>query len=175
MRKKERFSKIVTFIFFIFFFVWVVIQFIFPIIIPSDSINDLSGLTGIYDNEEIIEKISFPISSIYSIGDIFCHQKSVRSLYINGNQMPFCSRCTAIWLGVAVSLGFMVFYTISLNNKILFVIILGILPLGIDGFGQLLGFWESTNFIRILTGLITGLICGLAIGVIIDEIIEFKK
>jgi uncharacterized membrane protein len=175
MRKKERFSKIITFIFFIFFSIWIIIQFIAPIIIPSNSIDNLSGITGIYDNNENIDDISFPINLIYSTGDFFCHQKSDRSLYINGNQMPFCSRCTAIWLGISLGLGFMVLYSLSLNNKFLILIIMGILPLGIDGLGQLIGFWESTNPIRILTGLITGLICGLAIGVIIDELVFFKK
>lgn len=175
MRKKERFSKIITFIFFIFFSGWIIIQFISPIVLPYNSINDLSGITGFYDNKKMVDKIPFPIDFLYSSGDIFCHQKSDRSLYINENQMPFCSRCTAIWLGIAIGLGFMVFYAISLNNKLLVVIILGILPLAIDGVGQLLGFWESTNLIRVITGLITGLICGLAIGVILDELALFKK
>lgn len=34
---------------------------------------------------------------------------------------------------------------------------LGILPLAIDGTGQLLGFWESTNLVRFLTGALTGI------------------
>ncbi len=175
MRKEGRFSKTITLIFFISFFIWIIIQFIFPIILPSGSIDDLSGLTGVYDNKEIVKKIPFPLNTVYSIGDICCHQRSDRTLYVNENQMPFCARCTSIWLGIVIGLGFMVFFTLTLNNKFLFVIILGILPLGIDGFGQLLGFWESTNLIRIITGLTTGIVCGLAIGVIIDEIIHFKK
>jgi uncharacterized membrane protein len=175
MKKKKKLSKIITFIFFLFFFGWIFIQFISPFILPQNSINDLSGMTGIYDNKEIIDQISFPINNVYFIGDIFCHQKYDRSIFLNGNQMPFCSRCTAIWLGIALGLGFMIFYSIILDNKILLIIILGILPLGIDGIGQLLNFWESTNLIRILTGLLTGFISGLIIGIIIDEIIYFKK
>jgi uncharacterized membrane protein len=62
-----------------------------------------------------------------------------------------------------------------LDNKILLIIILGLLPIGFDGIGQLLNFWESTNLIRFLTGLLTGFISGLIIGIIIDEIICFKK
>ncbi len=175
MIKKQKYSRIITFIFFSFFFGWVLLQFISPSVLSPGSIDNLSGLTGVYDNKEIVNKISFPYNVVYYIGDIFCHQKSDRSLYINENQMPFCSRCTAIWLGIAIGLGFMIFYSIYLDNKFLFVIIICILPIGIDGLGQLFGFWESTNIIRILTGLITGLISGLAIGVIIDELISFNK
>jgi uncharacterized membrane protein len=64
----------------------------------------------------------------------------------------------------------MVFFTIELNEKFVAIILLGLIPIGIDGVGQLLGFWESINPIRFLTGLLAGGICGMAIGVIIDEI-----
>jgi uncharacterized membrane protein len=175
MKKKRKYSKIFTFTLFIFFFLWILMQFISPFIIKSNSINELSGLTGIYDNSKIYNNFSFPANIVYSIGDIFCHQISDRSLYLNGNQMPFCSRCTAIWFGLALGLALMIFYSVKLNDKFLLIIILGILPLGIDGFGQLIGLWDSTNLIRVITGLITGVICGVAIGVIIDEIITYKN
>jgi len=84
--------------------------------------------------------------------------------------MPFCTRCTAIWLGLAIGLGVMVFFTIRLDEKFLFIILLSLAPIGIDGVGQLLGLWESTNLIRFLTGLLAGGVCGVAIGVIIDEV-----
>jgi len=54
----------------------------------------------------------------------------------------------------------------------------GLVPIGIDGIGQLFGFWESTNIMRVTTGLIIGVCCGISIGIIIDEIktfIPFKK
>jgi uncharacterized membrane protein len=114
--------------------------------------------------------MSSPWSHIYSAGDRLCHQKADRSLFINGNQMPFCSRCTAIWLGLAIGLGFMVFFIIKLDEKFVLFIILGMVPIGIDGIGQLFGYWESTNIIRIITGLLVGIVCGISIGVIIDEI-----
>ena len=49
--------------------------------------------------------------------------------------MPFCSRCTAIWLGLAIGLGFMIFYRIKLDEKFFFILIIGIVPLVIDGIG----------------------------------------
>ena len=174
MEKRERFSKTIV-AFFVLFFLWVSLQFIAPILLPQASVVDLTGSTIIYDNEETINEISFPWNAIYSTGDRLCHQIAERSFFINGNQMPFCSRCTAIWLGLAIGLGFMIFYKIQLDEKFIFIIILGLVPMGIDGLGQNFGFWESTNIIRLITGLITGIVCGVAIGLIIDEISEIRK
>jgi uncharacterized membrane protein len=71
---------------------------------------------------------------------------------------------------LAFGLGFMVLYSIELNEKFFIAIIFSLVPLGIDGIGQLLGFWESTNVVRILTGLPAGIICGMALGIIFDEL-----
>ena len=173
MEKRERFSKtIITF--FVLFFLWAALQFLAPMFLPQGSVVDLTGITAIADNEEAISEMPFPWNAIYSTGDSLCHQKAERSFFINGNQMPFCSRCTAIWLGLAIGLGFMVFYKIQLDEKFIFVIIVGLVPIGIDGLGQNFGFWESTNAIRVVTGLMIGIVCGIAIGLIIDEIREIR-
>jgi len=89
--------------------------------------------------------------------------------------MPFCSRCTAIWLGITIGLFLVFFYRIKLNDKFVFVIIAGVIPIGIDGLGQMFGFWESTNLIRVVTGLTIGIVCGVAIGLIIDELSSINK
>ena len=175
-RRVECFRSLI-FIFFIVFFIWILLQFLAPIILPSGSVEDLSGSVGLSDNEETINSLGFPWNMIYSSGDVLCHQRLDRSFMINGNEMPFCARCTAIWLGLAVGLGFIVFYKIELNEKLLFLILFALIPMGIDGIGQLFGLWESTNLIRVLTGLPVGFVCGLSIGIIIDELktIRFYK
>jgi uncharacterized membrane protein len=83
--------------------------------------------------------------------------------------MPFCSRCTAIWLGLTAGLAVMLFYHVKLNSIFMIILILSLFPIGIDGGGQLIGLWESTNISRTLTGLIIGVPVGIALGVIIDE------
>ena len=172
MEGRGKSSRLIILIFFIIFLLWGVIQFLAPLALPHGSVDDLSGYTGVSDNKQVIDAMSNPWNSIYSIGDRMCHQKADRSLFINDNQMPFCSRCTAIWLGLAIGLGFMVFYKIALDEKFVFVLIIGIVPIGIDGVGQLFGLWESTNIARVITGLAVGIVCGIAIGIIIDEIRE---
>ena len=156
--------------FFVFFSLWILLQFLAPLALPKGSVSNLSGLVAISDNEDTINDMGFPWNFVYSTGDRLCHQKAERSFFINDNQMPFCSRCTAIWLGFVIGLGFMVFYKIQLNEKFLFAIILSLVPIGVDGVGQLLGLWESTNIVRVITGLLIGVVCGVALGVIVDEV-----
>lgn len=170
MQRRVKCFRNLIFVLFILFSLWIVLQFLAPLVLPENGIDDLSGLVVVSDNENVIDDVGFPWNFVYSVGDRLCHQKSERSFFINNNQMPFCSRCTAIWLGIAIGLGFMVFYRIQLNEKFLFLIIIGIVPIGIDGVGQLIGFWESTNLIRVITGLLVGIVCGAAIGVIVDEV-----
>lgn len=167
--RKKRFTSLI-FILFLMFSLWAALQFLAPFALPKDSVSNLSGVVGFLDNTKTIQNMSFPWNMIYYSGDRLCHQQATRSLFLNGNQMPYCTRCTAIWLGIAVGLGFMVFYLIDLDEKFLIVIFLGLIPIGVDGVGQLLGFWESTNFIRFVTGLLAGGVCGVAIGIILDEI-----
>ena len=172
MKRRQKSSKVtlIISILFLLFFIWFLLQFLAPIALPYQSVNNLDGNTGLIDNQEKINNITSPWNSIYGCGDILCHQKEDRSLSINGNEMPFCARCTAIWLGISIGLGFMIFYKINLDEKFIILIFIGLFPIGIDGFGQLFGLWESNNIIRVITGVLIGLICGLAIGIIIDEL-----
>ena len=174
MERREKSSRKIILIFFLVFFIWVLLQFLSPLALPGNSIGDLSGSTLLADNEKTINELPAPWGFIYGCGDRLCHQKSERSFYINGNQMPFCSRCTAIWLGLAIGMGLMIYYKINLNEKFLLLILIGIIPIGIDGLGQLSGLWESSNIVRVITGLLIGIVCGIAITVIIDEIISIK-
>ena len=170
MERRERCFRNLTFVLFTLFSLWISLQFLAPLAMSENSVQDLSGLVAVSDNDYTINNMDFPWNLVYSAGDRLCHQKAERSFFVNDNQMPFCSRCTAIWLGLAVGLGFMVFYRIELNERFVLAILIGLIPIGIDGVGQLLGFWESTNAIRVITGLLIGVLCGVAIGVILDEI-----
>ncbi len=174
MEKREKFSKIIL-VFFIISFIWVLFQFISPVMLSTGSVKDLTGLTVVENNEKQISEMEAPWGSIYSAGDILCHQKASRSFFINENQMPFCARCTAIWLGLCAGIGFMLFYKMPLDEKFFYLMVIGAVPIGIDGVGQLLGYWESTNLTRVITGLLIGVITGLAIGIIIDETIDIHK
>ena len=159
--------KVIIFIFFLF---WALLQFIIPLLLPANVILDLSGVVGLEDNEHLTNNLPFPISLVYKLGDIMCHQKAERSFFISGNQIPFCSRCTGIFLGLSIGLMIAIFKKLRLDGKFIILLITAFVPIGIDGIGQLFGFWESNNLIRIITGLSAGIVCGIAIGLIVDEV-----
>ena len=174
MEKREKASKIHSFIFFI-LFLFFLLQIASPFSQPKSTLTDLSGVTVLIDNEDHWSKMDHPWQDIYRFGDILCHTKSNRSYFLNGNQLPFCARCTAIWLGLSIGLGLMIFFKIRNHFLFLTGFIFSIGLLGVDGFGQLLKLWESTNELRMITGLTVGVFTGMAIGLIIDEIRGLKK
>ena len=169
MEKREKVSKSICF-FFLVFLLFSVLQVISPFLFPEGSYTDLSGMVGVKDNEHLTDTMPFPLNFLYSCGDRLCHQKAERSFFLNNNQMPFCSRCSAIWFGLTIGLGILVFYSIVLNEKFLILIFLSFIPIGIDGVGQLIGLWESTNVSRVFTGVLVGITCGMSIGLILDEL-----
>jgi uncharacterized membrane protein len=144
---------------FILLLVWTLLLFIIPLYSP---VKDLSGHVLLLDN--------YADNPIYFAGDILCHQIAERSLFINGKQMPFCARCTAIWIGLTLGSGLMIFRRVNLDGRCLGWVLLGISPLAVDGIGQLFNLWVSTNLVRFITGLLAGCVCGVALGAIIDEI-----
>jgi uncharacterized membrane protein len=175
MEKRGRHSRVLILLVFVPFLVFSALQFITPYAIQKGVINDLSGLTYITDNKGKIKDLGFPWTNIYQVGDAFCHQRADRSFIINDNQMPFCARCTAILIGITMGIAFMIFFKIDLDTRFFYLILIGIIPIGIDGIGQLFGLWESNNLLRAITGLLIGFICGIAISVIIDEFKQIIK
>lgn len=171
MEKREKVSRFIS-AFFIVFFLFVFIQLIAPLIFAPGSYTDLSGSVAMDDNQDKIATMPFPINLVYSCGDRLCHQRAERSLFINGNQMAFCSRCTAIFSGLVIGLAVLMFYRVSLDEKFFVLIFVSFIPIGVDGVGQLLNFWESTTLSRLFTGLFVGITSGMALGVIVDEVKE---
>lgn len=126
-----------------------------------------------------------PLGSLIFYGFSFtCHQLSARSycfypadgsigdcpyLYARGEilpsekgpayEFPVCARDIAIYLGAWIS-GIAVYFTKWKDakytpNPIYFI--LALIPIGLDGGTQLMGWRESTNDLRMLTGMIAGL------------------
>jgi uncharacterized membrane protein len=76
-----------------------------------------------------------------------------------GFKMPVCARDFGIYLGSLV--GMALFLVWRVKPMSLWVYGIFILPLLIDGFAQLLTGYESTNMIRLVTGLIAGIASGV--------------
>jgi uncharacterized membrane protein len=115
----------------------------------------------------------FNRNDIGSIRADVCTKYASNNDLIIGYKLPVCARDFGIFLGMA----FITFFSRKEENKKenikekfpLSYFVLLILPLVIDGTGQLLGFWESTNEIRLLTGVLTG----IAISIIFMEAIKY--
>ncbi|MBM4249524.1 MAG: DUF2085 domain-containing protein [Euryarchaeota archaeon] len=144
-------------------FIWVFIQFAAPLSLPPGSVEDLSGSVGRVDNANQTAKMNPFARWVYESGDVNCHQKASRSLFINGNEMPYCARDLGVFIGMAIGCGLCLYIILDLK---VWIILGGLVPMGIDGVGQLFGLWESTNPIRLITGGLAGFVTGLALAYI---------
>jgi len=147
-----------VFVFFAVSAVWLVLVIAAPFMVPSHTLTDLSGRVGYHDNDLQFSGLSAIPHAIYWIGDAECHQIASRSYFLNGNEMPFCSRDLGLFLGIGLGFGLMSFYRYKLNPVFS---ILSMVPIGLDGGLQAVTDYESTNPVRVATGIIAG--AGLAL------------
>lgn len=94
---------------------------------------------------------------VYSIP---CHRRPERCFHVRGEPLPLCARCMSILLG------FLFIPVLYLTHGSIpwWVGIVLQVPMLIDGFTQLFGWRESTNWLRTMTGLCSGF--GLSVMVI---------
>ena len=97
---------------------------------------------------------------LYKFFSYTCHQDPSRSLFLFGNQLPVCARDTAIYLGMLIGGLALPLFADTTSKKVppVLFLIIAMIPIGIDGITQLLGWRESINTIRIITGGIIGLV-----------------
>jgi len=193
LRDRFLFSRVLLGLF-VLSLVYTVSNFAVPYTIPPGAAANLDGAANIVDNGNVYNTMWTYPQVIYYIGDAQCHQMAARTLWLNGNQMPMDARMESIYLFANVGLLAAMFTIPStsvsqglvnalpkrlrawgrkhLGPEVLAgaVVFLGILPVAADGFGQLLTPYESTNLIRVLTGIPTGFVAGLLVGVMMTSI-----
>src|SRR5690554_3355743 len=93
------------------------------------------------------------------LGRTVCHQIAERSFSIGG-QLPVCARCSGLFVGIVISHIYLLFFPRKAKAMPLLpvslVLVFAMLPLFLDGIGSYLGFRETTNLIRLATGLALG-------------------
>ncbi|MBI4416963.1 MAG: DUF2085 domain-containing protein [Euryarchaeota archaeon] len=160
---------------------------------PGDP-GALDGSANIVDNGGVYDSFWLYPRIVYYVGDAQCHQLASRSLFLNGNQMPMDARMESIYVFANFGLLTAMFATPSTSivqgvvnvlpksvqawgrrhlGPVVFAalfVFLGILPVAVDGFVQLLTPYESTNVTRILTGVPTGWVSGILVGIMITSI-----
>jgi len=92
---------------------------------------------------------------IYSLLSPICHQYPTRSIWIFDRPFALCSRCFGGYLGLGIS-----YFIIHPKQKYLFRLLKGIIlviPGITDGIFQLMTIYESSNIIRLITGILGGI------------------
>lgn len=150
--------------------IWAALTIIMPLTLPPNSVGDLSGKVGIMDND--FSSLHPLAKAVYYLGDMNCHTMAERSYELNGNQMPFCARDIGLFLGLALGMA----VTLWLRPRFSWlIIILLALPIFVDGGAQILISYESTNLIRIITGILGGIATALFLGHLADVMLSIKK
>ncbi|MDA3937144.1 MAG: DUF2085 domain-containing protein [Actinomycetota bacterium] len=111
---------------------------------------------------------------LHWLGFGLCHQLPERSFFGGGVQVPVCARDTGIYLGFAVSL--LVIAVVSRGRRPqetprLWLVLVGLAFLGamaLDGVSSYAGLRETTNDIRLITGILAGYSLTLAFAPILN-------
>ncbi|MCD6549328.1 DUF2085 domain-containing protein [Candidatus Micrarchaeota archaeon] len=89
-----------------------------------------------------------------------------------GYKFPVCARCISFYTGMFIG-GLMLLFIFFRRGGYpilpVWLFIMFIIPMGVDGTFQLLGFWESTNTVRVLTGFPAGFIVPFYLMPILDK------
>ena len=83
----------------------------------------------------------------------FCHHRKDRSIKFFGLERYLCARDLGIFMGALF--GGLIFYIFNFTTN-LWILLLFMIPMIADGSTQLLGWRESINPLRLLTGFLFG-------------------
>jgi uncharacterized membrane protein len=88
---------------------------------------------------------------------LVCHGIPHRCLALWGVPMPICARCTAIYGGLLAGIVLLRLLPAMSERAARLGMMIAATPLGIDGLTQLTTLRESTNTLRMITGLVGGI------------------
>ncbi len=107
---------------------------------------------------------------VYGFYGLFCHQQPSRCLFLFGAPLAICSRCLAFYLSLlvfALAVGIKRINPISPRSA---VILAG--PAALDALLQAVRLTESTNLVRLTTGLLLGMAVSLYLFPRIQKAVE---
>jgi len=92
---------------------------------------------------------------------VMCHGIPSRCLELFGVPMPICARCVGVYAGLLA--GLMAFWLLPIVTERVMrtIAFIAVTPLAIDGLTQLARLRESTNPLRLATGIAAGLAFGM--------------
>jgi uncharacterized membrane protein len=74
--------------------------FLAPISQPEGTVTDLDANANWIDHGDRWKDMDLFPRIVYTFGDLNCHQIMERTIIVNGNQMPVCTRDVSIFIGV---------------------------------------------------------------------------
>jgi uncharacterized membrane protein len=100
----------------------------------------------------------------YQFGSLICHQRPERSFHLAGVSMPVCARCFGLYLAGAAGLAL----AWSVRRRwpravVRAALALGAAPIALTVALEWLGALETSNVVRMITGLPLGFVAGFAI------------
>lgn len=99
-----------------------------------------------------------------------CHARPERSFSFRGKKLPICSRCTGFYSFMIAGIvgGFLLLQASDISYFILFAVtMVALTPMAVDGLTQLLGWRESDNYVRFMTGSLAGAVIGMDIAALV--------
>jgi uncharacterized membrane protein len=114
-------------------------------------------------------------AAMHWIGFGLCHQLPVRSFFAGGHQLPVCARCTGIYAGFVVSLAVIALFERGRRRMGMppaWLLGLGVAAIAVmawDGVTSYAGLRETTNMLRLATGLGTGFALSLVVAPILNS------
>ena len=100
--------------------------------------------------------VNVPARVIYLVYSTVCHQIPERAFFVFGHQMAFCQRDLALYGAILLAGILYGLLRPRVKPAPLWLAVLMALPLAVDGTGQLLRFWESLWWLRVVTGALFG-------------------
>ena len=175
--------------------VWTAAIFLAPMTLPPGTFAMTTGRANVVDHWDIWMRpeVNWFARVVYVLGDAECHQLWYRSFWINGNQMPVDARDTSLLLFGTLGLFWAMLAPAAVTASegvanafpprvqrwaerlgcvwfTAVLVFLAVFPLALDGFTQLFGWRESTNLLRVLTGIPAGLVLGLVFGQVLKAV-----
>jgi uncharacterized membrane protein len=88
----------------VFFAILLALIVVLPMLYQYGAFTGLDGKAGVIDNWSSLGFADPLTRSIYTLGDLFCHQETARSFIINGSQTAFCHRDVSVLIGLVSGL-----------------------------------------------------------------------
>jgi len=102
---------------------------------------------------------------LWNLGYAMCHQLPERSFFYGGYQMPVCARDMGIYLGFLVVFAYWMIGRRYRNGDrpdvvVFTAVMIGVLAFAVDALSSYAGLRETTNTLRLISGLLMGAAIG---------------